>query len=73
MWLWTCLQDIAANKSIREALVYEENFFRSRPVSDPFLPYIYPLVSIFYCKADATDLLKLAFAVVLVFLSIRKC
>jgi dynamin 1-like protein len=25
-------EDIAANKSIREALVYEENFFRSRPV-----------------------------------------
>jgi hypothetical protein len=41
MWLWTCLQDIAANKSIREALVYEENFFRSRPVSDPFLPCLF--------------------------------
>jgi dynamin 1-like protein len=34
-------EDIAANKSIREALVYEENFFRSRPVSDPFLPCLF--------------------------------
>lgn len=32
------LQDIAANRSISEALVYEENFFRSRPVSNFFLP-----------------------------------
>jgi dynamin 1-like protein len=31
-------EDIAANRSISEALVYEENFFRSRPVSNFFLP-----------------------------------
>lgn len=27
------IQDIGANKSIRDALIYEENFYRSRPVS----------------------------------------
>lgn len=30
-----CPQDIQGNKSIRDALIYEENFFRSRPVSVP--------------------------------------
>ncbi len=38
MLLWTFLQDIATNTSIHEALVYEENFFRSWPVRDVFLP-----------------------------------
>ena len=31
--VWLVLQDILANKSIRDALVYEESFFRSKPVS----------------------------------------
>jgi len=43
------LQDIIANKSIRDALVYEEGFFRSKPVSGHWFVCFATTRSVYWC------------------------
>lgn len=55
-----CAQDITSNKSIRDALTYEETFFRTRPVRFLCLELVeYRMFSVTFCKIDLSILIFL--------------
>lgn len=42
------IQDINMNRSIKDALAYEENFFRNQPVHNFFILYIFFILPVFF-------------------------